>query len=863
MNFSQEKQKPMNLYHLNLEAELGYRPDIALSNTRIDLNVYAQFLNNVQQLVEKAQSIAIDLRREESDPKDKDQEKQSEYIYSLVTKGNKSKQQEIIQQQLFNWEISYLYPDQAKKRERQIQIIRREEDSQRLILDTDLGTEATVYILQDSYTIKKQKEAVVRLRDKPLLSHRPLLKLFQGERFEKLREYDWDMYNHPITWKVLKDHNRDGVDEQRDFVRKALATADFALLEGPPGSGKTTTIIELIIQLCKQGKRVLLVSSTHVAVDNVLKRILTDYRASCEEWVAPVRIARDEGSIRYDEVKEYHLPNLVETKRKAMRSHLQAMPHRRPSQQMLLDSLQKNPDYKALEEAILESSNLVCGTSIGILQHPLIKNGANIDAPFDVMIVDEASKVTFQEFLVPALYARRWVLVGDVQQLSPYVEDEWVEMTLSGLLQPEEKQQLEILFPVWKSWRRSKNMQIVLVEKGVSLDFSFFETDNIINLNELRNHPIDIARLNAADIIWGENNAKNRAFLDQYIYVKAQVHGGDLQDHFAKTQAFYKNKNFHTEKPARWESELAHRLSQYYAYRSAPELGEHFKEEIDFLAQLGGEDLKERLEQVRRIMMPSILELLQKGIGRPEKYAEKERILYDGIPDEAKELKFVSLQYQHRMEDLLASTSRKHFYQNENLKTSQHTKDRANILASYKAAEGPIVWVSQTQKRGANDYENEEEANSICSEIVDFEQWAQTQGTKRNYEIAVLCFYKQQEALVRKKLQKLLYDRIGKQAYRYQKNFPFQSVKVILCTVDKFQGDEADMVLLAFTRASRNAFYKSPNRLNVALTRARYKLVLFGNHTFFKEKEVSEPLTYLAKQFNARLFSETAKSNRS
>ena len=40
-----------------------------------------------------------------------------------------------------------------------------------------------------------------------------------------------------------------------------------------------------------------------------------------------------------------------------------------------------------------------------------------------MLIVDEASKTTFQEFLVPALWAKRWVLVGDPRQLSPYADE--------------------------------------------------------------------------------------------------------------------------------------------------------------------------------------------------------------------------------------------------------------------------------------------------------------------------------------------------------------------------------------------------------------------------------------------------------
>ena len=50
-----------------------------------------------------------------------------------------------------------------------------------------------------------------------------------------------------------------------------------------------------------------------------------------------------------------------------------------------------------------------------------------------------------------------------------------------------------------------------------------------------------------------------------------------------------------------------------------------------------------------------------------------------------------------------------------------------------------------------------------------------------------------------------------------------------LCTVDRFQGHEADLVLISFGNRRSTSFLESPNRLNVALTRARYQRVVIGN----------------------------------
>jgi serine/threonine protein kinase len=69
-------------------------------------------------------------------------------------------------------------------------------------------------------------------------------------------------------------------------------------------------------------------------------------------------------------------------------------------------------------EPLLRSAQVVGATCIGLPGYKPMK-----DISFDLCIVDEASKATATETLVPMVRARRWVLVGDDKQLPPFVED--------------------------------------------------------------------------------------------------------------------------------------------------------------------------------------------------------------------------------------------------------------------------------------------------------------------------------------------------------------------------------------------------------------------------------------------------------
>lgn len=68
-------------------------------------------------------------------------------------------------------------------------------------------------------------------------------------------------------------------NEQRKAVVHALATEDFMMVEGLPGSGKTTLISVLIQCLVATNKKVLLAAFTHSAVDNILTKLTKEVAA--------------------------------------------------------------------------------------------------------------------------------------------------------------------------------------------------------------------------------------------------------------------------------------------------------------------------------------------------------------------------------------------------------------------------------------------------------------------------------------------------------------------------------------------------------------------------------------------------------
>lgn len=290
-------------------------------------------------------------------------------------------------------------------------------DNYRLELDRFPPDDSTLFIPSSTSGLQRQRQAVFRFKDSPLPHQSALIRLCESPC--KVR---WPRCQPKSVsrWYLLDDEYWSGTIQQREFVEKALGTEDFAFLEGPPGSGKTHAICELVLQFIEQGLNVLLCSTTHVAVDNVLERLVGKF-----EQVEAVRIGladRVDQTIRDVQIDE-RISALTETWRTAG----------------TFADLDDATLERVAEATLLSSVNLTCGTSTGILAYPYIRrsdHGRREDAGprwpyFDVLIIDEASKTTFQEFLVPAQLARKWIVVGDVRQLPPFSEPKDLEASIA------------------------------------------------------------------------------------------------------------------------------------------------------------------------------------------------------------------------------------------------------------------------------------------------------------------------------------------------------------------------------------------------------------------------------------------------
>ncbi len=770
-----------------------------------------------------------------------------------------------------------VYPGKAKESEYRFVLAKEEyvNGKKRLIPVYPEGKILKVKI--NTYQLRKQLEAVITLQNMPIGEHRNLIKLFEKREIVKWENFRPAEINQ---WNVLTDDSRSGINKQREFVKKALATPDFALLEGPPGSGKTTVILELITQIISRGGRVLLCGSTHVAIDNVLERLKQqgpDGKSLIEKFnILPVRIG-DVNRIS-EEVKEFQLNEQVER-------------------------------LGISEDLLLDVANLVCGTTIGILQHPKFKKrkpyydkyrkphfNEPIIPEFDYLIIDESSKTTFQEFLVPALYAKRWILVGDVLQLSPFTDREIIEANLenlvlkNGVLDKTVQKAVLIIHKILEALQSRYNKFILVVSQDIlekiQLELEARSDEELMSdfySLSLKRQDKEIKKL--FYVIKDEAFDPNLALASDVIFITKSTFE-ELKHYLPETHAvlFYEDwekddiafkhsfwsakfsfkdrgrelnssfeiveKHLNSEfKERTWAGEITWRLIREYELRLVKNSDNQisgYKKVIQELIpkQISEEaqnDLINRINTIATIALPSVLEALIKGIkGRR---AEFESTLTEGFSEDELSSRHVILEFQHRMHPQISGFSRKHFYQNRALKDLKKPRSIEDLRYwTYDRYPARRVWINVHGKTEKN--YNLDEVKVLLDELKKFLDYAERtpHPLGEKWTVAVLTFYRGQEKRLREKLQK--FTGLDK-AFS---NFYYNGVHIKLHTVDKFQGQEADVVFLSMVQTKRVGFMDNINRLNVAITRARFQLVIIGNQDFFKKQKRSEALAALAKE---------------
>ncbi|XP_039085637.1 probable helicase senataxin isoform X3 [Hyaena hyaena] len=285
----------------------------------------------------------------------------------------------------------------------------------------------------------------------------------------------------------LKDFNEDqkkAIETAYAMVKHSPSVAKVCLIHGPPGTGKSKTIVGLLYRLLTESQRrghsdensnakikqnrVLVCAPSNAAVDELMKKIILEFKEKCKDKKNPMGNCGDINLVRLgpeksinNEVLRFSLDSQVNHRmKKDLPSHVQEMHRRKEFLDHQLDELSrqralcrggKETQRQELDEKIakvskerqelaskikevqgrpqktqsiiiLESHVICCtlSTSGGLLLESAFRGQGGV--PFSCVIVDEAGQSCEVETLTPLIHrCNKLVLVGDPKQLPPTV----------------------------------------------------------------------------------------------------------------------------------------------------------------------------------------------------------------------------------------------------------------------------------------------------------------------------------------------------------------------------------------------------------------------------------------------------------